>query len=334
MKQIAILVLPRALGSSISIPLEMLSAANDIALTRHQKDSLSNLELVGPKPGVQLLSGGMQVDCLSSISEKNQKHLIFIPGLWRKPAQAVREYPAVPQWLRQQYEGGATICAVAGGAFFAAEAGLLDDRPATTHWHYFQEFTSKYPRVRLQRRRFITSADRVYCTGSVNAIRDIMLHFIAIYYNPSIANEIAQHFTHELKPSFDSELLSRDRHSTHHDEIIIAVQEWMISHFQQPVMIGELAKHFGLSVRSLNRRFRQATDTTPVNYLQGLRIEHAKQLLKHSNLAIAEVALTVGYQDSSQFSQVFRKTNSMTPGEYRRLVRNKLFIAEHGSRAP
>ncbi|MCY4265368.1 MAG: helix-turn-helix domain-containing protein [Gammaproteobacteria bacterium] len=329
MKNIAILVLPRALGSSISIPLEMLSAANDIALARKQKAKLNAIQLVGPHKGAQILSGGMRVDCHNTISEAELKHLIFIPGLWRKPTQAVRQYPAITQWLRQQYESGATVCAVAGGAFFAAEAGLLDDRSATTHWRYFHEFASTYTRVKLQRKRFTTCADRVYCTGSVNAIRDIMLHFIGNYYDTNIANEIAQHFTHELKPSFESELLGRDRHSAHYDELIIAVQEWFMNHFQQQVTVAEVAKHFGLSVRSLNRRFRQATDTTPLSYLQSLRLEHAKQLLKQSNLVIAEVAGTVGYQDTSYFSEVFRRSNAMTPNEYRQLVRNKLFVAEH-----
>lgn len=328
MKHISILVFPRALGSSITIPLEMLSAANDIASARKQSAKRNGVNLVGIGPEQQQLSGGMQVHCHCTLADVRKTDLVFIPSIWRKPAQAIKEYQQISPWLKKHYEGGATLCAIASGAFFVADAGLLDDKPATTHWRYFNELTTAYPKVKLQRKRFTTNAERIYCTGSVNAIRDIMLHFIAELYDVSIANEIAQHFTHELKPSFESEILSKDQHSTHHDERIIAVQEWLLNHFQQEIVITDLAKRFGLSVRSLNRRFKQATDITPLSYLQKLRLEHAKQLLKQSNLVIAEVAGAVGYQDTSYFTELFKKTNSMTPNEYRQLVRNKLFVAE------
>ena len=89
-----------------------------------------------------------------------------------------------------------------------------------------------------------------------------------------------------------------------------------------------MADRFGMSVRSLNRRFKLATNTTPLQYLQELRISHAKDLLKRSNLIISEVADRVGYQDASYFTGLFKKLNSVTPNEYRSLVRNKLFAAE------
>ncbi len=306
----------------------MLSAANDIALSQKHQNSITAIELVGESLEETTLVGGMGIRCNKTISENFQSDLIFIPSIWRKPKQACNAHVSLIKWLSAQYENGATICAIANGAFFAAEAGILDGKPATTHWRYFREFAASYPKIKLQRKRFTTNADRIYCTGSVNAIRDIMLHFIAQLYSPTIATEIAQHFTHELKPSFESELLAKDQKSTHNDELIIAVQEWFISNFQNDLTVGEVAARFGLSIRSLNRRFKQATGTTPLQYLQTLRLDHAKQLLKQSNLVIAEVAGAVGYQDTSYFSELFKRTNSLTPKQYRQLVRDKVFAAE------
>ncbi len=326
MKRISIIALPRALGSSITIPLEMLSAANDIAISRRQPDKVNAIDLISTgKQGVELV-GGMQVNC--NATTRSKADLIFIPSIWRKPRQVVLAHPELTRWLCQQHQAGAIICAIANGAFFAAEAGLLDDKPATTHWRYFNEFSAHYPAVKLQRKRFTTRAERVYCTGSVNAIRDIMLHFVSELYDSGIATEIARHFTHELKPSFESELLSRDQKSTHDDELIIAVQEWLLNHFHMDIAMPDVASRFGLSIRSLNRRFKRAAGTTPLHYLQELRLEHAKQLLKQSNLVIAEVADAVGYQDASYFTELFRKANALTPNEYRELVRNKVFAAE------
>ena len=78
-------------------------------------------------------------------------------------------------------------------------------------------------------------------------------------------------------------------------------------------------------MRSFNRRFRIAADKTPLQYLQEVRLEQAKALLKHSNLTVAEIAFSVGYQDTSYFAALFKRMNAVTPIEYRHLVRTKLF---------
>ena len=155
-----------------------------------------------------------------------------------------------------------------------------------------------------------------------------MLHFVEQLYDESIANEIARQFTHELKRSYESLLLNEDQRRSHHDEEIIKVQEWLDQNYQSNIIIGSVAKKFKLSVRSLNRRFKLATNSSPLQYLQSLRIEHAKELLKQSNLAVSEVADMVGYQDASYFTSLFKKVTAVTPIEYRSLVRNKLFLAE------
>ena len=327
-KRVSVVAIPRALGSSITIPLEMLSAANDIARAKRELAKLVELQVVGIGNNEITLAGGLQVKCQGNICDNDKCDLIFVPAVWRKPKQAVKEHRDLIRWLKQQHSAGATLCAATSGVYFLAETGLLKNKPATTHWRYFNEFSKAYPEVRLQRKRFTTNSDRIYCTGSVNAIRDIMLHFIAELYGTSIANEIAQHFTHELKPSFESLSLSKNQEQAHHDELIISVQEWLQNSFQDQLQIADIADKFGLSTRSLNRRFKQATNTTPLQYLQHLRLEHAKSLLKHSNLIIAEVADTVGYQDTSYFAEIFKKANDVTPNEYRQLVRNKLFVAD------
>ncbi|MBL4728012.1 MAG: helix-turn-helix domain-containing protein [Gammaproteobacteria bacterium] len=231
-------------------------------------------------------------------------------------------------WLVQQHTAGSTLCSIVTGSFFLAEAGLLQGKSATTHWRFFDEFIERYPDIKLQRKRFITSDEKLYCTGSINAFRDIMLYFVEQLYGESIAGEIARQFTHELKRSYESLLLNEDQQRSHHDEEIIKVQEWLDQNYQADVVISALAERFKLSVRSLNRRFKLATNTSPLQYLQNLRIEHAQELLKQSNLAVSEVADMVGYQDASYFTSLFKKATTVTPVEYRSLVRNKLFLAE------
>jgi len=328
MQHVSIIALDKSLGSAITIPLEMLSAANDVARARKQTDKINQIEIIGTGNKLIQLTGGLAIRAARSIHQVPATDLIFVPGIWGNPRAAVRRHPELLTWLQQQSAAGATICSITTGSYFLAAAGLLDGKSATTHWRNFDDFQRRYPRVKLQRKRFITAADNLFCTGSVNAARDLMLHFVGQLYDESIANEIARQFTHELKRSYESLLLEQDPHSTHNDETIIKVQEWLQGNFQNLVQLKSLSEQFGMSVRSLNRRFKQASNTTPLQYLQELRINHAKELLKRSNLGIGEVADRVGYHDASHFCEIFKKLTAVTPKEYRRLVRNKLFLAE------
>ncbi|MDO9477433.1 MAG: helix-turn-helix domain-containing protein [Pseudohongiella sp.] len=327
MKRISILVCPQALASSVAIPLEMISAADTIhRIKNHQRQPSLELKTVARDASTLLaMSGGLLLKPTANLTDNTQNTMVFIPALWGNPRAAVRQLPEAAAWLRQQYAGGASICSVGTGSYFLAEAGLLDQRPATTHWRYFDDFEAHYPAIKLERKKFITHKDRLYCTGSVNAVRDVMLHFVEQLFSSAVADEVARHFTHELKRSYESLLLAADPQDSHHDELIIKIQEWLQKNYQREINMQALSVHFGLNVRSFNRRFRQAANQTPVEYLQEIRINQARDLLKHSNLSIAEIAFAVGYHDVSYFTGLFQRLHSVTPNAYRRLVRTKMF---------
>ena len=327
MKRISILLCPQALASSVAIPLEMLSAADTIHRLRvHQRQPSLELKTVArDASGSLTMNAGIIMQPTAELSDNTQNSMVFIPALWGNPLAAVRLLPEAAGWLRQQYRGGASICSVGTGSYFLAEAGLLDQRSATTHWRYFDDFAAHYPAIKLERKKFITHKDRLYCTGSVNAVRDVMLHFVEQLFSSAVADEVARHFTHELKRSYESLLLAADPQDSHHDELVIKIQEWLQKNYQHEINMQTLASQFGFNVRTFNRRFRQAASKTPVEYLQEVRINQARELLKHSNLSIAEIAFSVGYQDVSYFTGLFQRLHSVTPNAYRRLVRTKMF---------
>lgn len=325
MRHIGLLIPPAALGTSLTIPLEMLHAARSVATAQRVRDSEVQLDTLGTAPGPVTLTGGLNTMPSKRLHTRYHYDLVFIPALWRNPWPQVRRDPKVLNWLRTQHDQGAALCSIGTGSYFLAEAGLLTGRQATTHWYYFDDFEGHYPEVKLQRKRFITHDGRLYCTGSVNAARDVMLHLIEQLWNSDIADQVARHFTHEVRRSYESLLLNQTGQESHHDELIIEVQAWMREAYAQPMPLTTVAHRFQLSLRSLNRRFRAATNTTPLAYLQEIRVENARALLKNSNFSIAEVAFRVGYQDVSHFTALFRRQHGVTPQEYRRLVRTKQF---------
>lgn len=315
----------RALGTSLTIPMEMLHAADMIQRISGMERPLA-MRLANLDGGDSLqLTAGLEWVCRDRLEDLPAPQLAILPAMWGNPAGVAARYPALLDWLRERQRAGTLLCAVGTGSFFLAEAGLLDGRAATTHWYYFDRFAARYPQVQLHRERFITRAGNLLCAGSVNSVRDVMLSFIEERWSPRVAHQVARHFTHELQRSYSARLLHGAPQDQHAHESIIAIQEWMQERFATEISMDRLAADFGMSVRTLNRHFRAATGRTPLQYLQQLRIDNAKELLKASNLSIAEVAFRVGYPDSSYFSALFKKSISLSPKDYRRLVRKKLF---------
>jgi len=270
----------KVLGTSITIPMEMLNAADLIARIHHPKTPKLELQVANLDRGDIQLNAGLQIRCKQSYSKLHHTDLLILPAMWGNPLGVVKKYPEFLSWLRQTASQDCIICAVGTGSYFLAEAGLLNGLVATTHWYYFDQFEKKYPRVQLKRERFITKSGNIYCTGSVNSVRDVMLHIIQQHYDEKIANLVSSHFTHELKLSYTTTFLNTPGHNFHDDELIISLQEHMHRDFNTNLDMKKLGDSFDLSQRSLNRRFKKATGLSPVQYLQQIRLDKAKELLK------------------------------------------------------
>ncbi len=325
MHHVTIVGFRKTLGTSITIPMEMLNAADLINRIKGPGYRKLHMQLVSPDGGNIVLNAGLELVCNTPLSVVANTDLVIVPALWGNPRGIIKQYPELLAWLQHHHQQGALICAVGTGSFFLAQAGLLKHKVATTHWYYFDAFSALYPDVQLQRDRFITRAGNLYCAGSVNSVRDVMLHFIEEASGADVANQVSRHFTHEIKRSYTSTFLKSTPQNYHEDEVIVEIQDWMHSQYHTQIRLEDMAEKFDISVRSLNRRFRQATGKTPVQYLQQIRLDNAKELLRASNLPIAEVAFNSGYPDCSYFSAQFRKAISLSPKAYRDLVRRKLF---------
>lgn len=328
MKTAVFILTRQMLSTSTSWPVDMLNAANNAAR-----------QLCPQKSSVKLITAAVNtqpVQCQSplslipeySIDDIEQADLIYLPALWRNPRPILKENQALFPWLKKQYENGAIISGVGTGCCFMAEAGLLDHKPATTHWYYFDHFQKLYPLVQLKRQHFITEAGRLYCAASINSMADLTIHFIQQLFNKQVAQHVERHFSHEIRRAYETVSYFEDHNINHSDEDIMQSQLWLKSNLSKQFSMTEVAEQFGMSPRNFNRRFKEATGKTPSQYLQDARVATAKDLLQSSNLSIGDIADKVGYGDISHFTQLFRKKLSVTPREYRTTVRAKLFHDE------
>ena len=320
------------LATSVSLPLEQLRAAESFAKAnrslpsqRKPKRTFLNVQLVSANGQSVSSHTGLTLSPDSSITQNHQSDIIYLPALWRNPKPILRKNAPILDWLKQQAKGGSLIAGVGTGCCFMAEAGLLDNKPATTHWHYFDKFQQWYPKVLLKRHHFITQANNLYCAGSVNSMADLTVHFIQRFFSSTIASHVERHFFHEIRRAYDSSMVFQDTIQTHPDEDIIQAQIWLQDNYAQEIKFQDIAQQHGMSMRNFSRRFKNATGVTPLAYLQNIRIRTAKDLLQTSNLSISEIIFKVGYHDQAHFTQLFKKQHGTTPSQYRTTVRAKLF---------
>ncbi len=318
---------PRALSTSISLPMEMIAAATSVARIKKTQQRLWQCHVVAANsPAKQAINFAKGFYVLPKFELDNAPHAdtIFLPPIWGNPDVVVDRSPHLLAWLVERYEAGAQICATGTGVCLLAKAKLLEKKVATTHWYYFDEFAKKYPKVNLQRHHFITQAGSLFCCGSINALVDLTVYFIDNYFGKEVSQVIEQHFSHEINRTYDKPWFSTGA-SRHPDEGIIEVQQWMQSHFSHQFNLKTLAELANMSERNFSRRFKAAVGKPALAYALDLKMQAARELLKETNLNHQDIADQVGFKDVAYFSRQFKLKNQVTPSEYREIVRGKLF---------
>ena len=342
---ICLLALDGMLTTSLSLPLEMLTAANHIhrASQRRIKTDQLKIQIVGTQTNPQSkrsfdlvdcssdtvapirATGGIQIVPHTTYHTIQKASIIFLPSFWRNLKAESQHSPQLCQWLIEQHQAGARICATGTGVFLLAATGLLDGLPATTHWFYLDRLHALYPQILLKKHHLLTRAGRLYCAGSVNSVADLTVHLIGELYDKTIATKVSQQFSPEIRHHHNNLFDLLESHSPHQDETVVLIQEWLQQHYAEVIAMPQLAQRFSMSQRTLNRRFVGATGFTPCQWLLQLRVERARELLASTNLEINDIAAHCGFQDASYFSRIFRQHMATTPLLYRTSVRSKLF---------
>ena len=334
MHRVAILLYPEALATSVTLPAEILNAAAQMSRSSARPARPLSVQLLraiassAARPGAAhtlTLSAGLRMQVDGCFDQLQHCDLLILPAIWRHPRRVQRQCAACLPRIRRLYAQGAELCSVGTASHLLAAAGLLEGRPATTHWHDFQRFASAYPDVELKRRHLVTHSERIYCAGSVNSIADVMVHKVGQWYGARIARAIEAQFSPEARQPLDTAAFLAQSRGAHPDAAIREIQDYLQQNPGAAHSNSALAAMTGLSTRSFTRRFRQATGESPMRYLARLRIGEARALLQHTDLAVADIGWRSGFGSPSRFAQAFRQVTRLSPREYRAAVRGKRF---------
>lgn len=234
-------------------------------------------------------------------------------------------WPEACAWLRRIHEGGGMIGSVCSGSVLLASAGLLDGRTATTHWGFVDHFRSYFPSVVLQPERVLVTvspADQIVTAGGMSSWQDLALYIVARFHGEAAAIKAAKLFLFGDRSEGQLIYAAMTKPQRHEDAVIAGCQEWLATNYALPHPVSQVSQRSGLATRTFKRRFRAATGFAPVNYVQMLRVEEAKQMLETTDDAIDGIAQQVGYEDPTSFRRLFKRATSVTPGRYRQRYRS------------
>ncbi|CAO3426696.1 GlxA family transcriptional regulator [Azospirillum endophyticum] len=226
------------------------------------------------------------------------------------------EVTALTRALRRQHERGAVLASYCTGNYLLAEAGLLDERPATTHWAKARDFARRYPRVALRAQEILTEQDGILSGGSVTSYLTLAVRLVGRLAGADLAAATARMLLIDTSRVSQASFATLVEEHGHGDRLVARAQRRMAETIQQASSLSELAAHLAVSERTLNRRFKQAIGIGPLEYLQALRVETAKQLLEAGTSSIDDICQRIGYADSSTFRALFKRLVGHSPREY------------------
>ena len=250
-----------------------------------------------------------------------QPDIVCIPDFYVNPGDSVAgRYEPEVQWLKLVHDRGAVLASSCSGAVLLGEAGLLANCDATIHWGYVKTLTNNYPgvKVRLQQSLVLSGeAQRIVMAGGGSNWQDLALYLIARHVGLQQAIEVAKVYIlqwHDLGQKPFASLMSFRQTN---DALINKCQAWVAENYATPSPVAAMIGVSQLPERSFMRRFHEATGMTPLDYVQALRLEEAKQMLETGDLAVEAIANEVGYEDASFFGRLFRRKVGLTPAQYR-----------------
>ena len=287
------------------------------ANTGKKTESLFETQILSPDGKAFCVNGGFQITPDGSFMDIKQTDLVVIPPFLPNVELLRDNAKDMLDWIKARYEQGVIIAALCTGSFVLAETGLLDGRLATTNWIYARLFRRRYPKVLLKPERILTQDKGLICTGAVSAFYNLGLHIIELFGSSELASQCSKAFLVDSNRISQSSYVIFNAYKGHGDNEILKAQQWMEAHLTENVSMENLAGHVGISPRHFIRRFKKATNESPLNYLQRMRIEKAKTILETRTDTVDEITRAIGYENSSTFRKLFKECTGLSPREYR-----------------
>jgi transcriptional regulator GlxA family with amidase domain len=266
-----------------------------------------------PEPGPVPTTGGLDLHIRHGLDAVRDADTVLVAGTGALHTADPRTEAA----LREAAAAGKRIASLCTGAFSLAQAGLLDGRRATTYWGHAEELRRRHPEVDLRGDVLYVQDGPVLTSSGYAAGIDLCLHVIRTDYGAAVANEVARlALVAPVRPGgqtqFTQTPLPPERGTACAD-----TRGWAMRNLDRPLTLTDLARHAGVSVRTLTRRFHAESGVSPLQWLLHQRIERAKELLETTALPMDQVARSCGLGTADSLRGHLVRRTGLTPSAYR-----------------
>lgn len=313
MKKIAIIVYDGCWAMSVMMLKDFFHVVNLLSIRQGLAESYQ-VEMISLDGLAKTSASGPSIEVDDKVRRETTYDLVILPSFeGNRLIQIQEENDDLVDWLKSQIQQQTPILALTTAAYFLAATQQLQHVLLATHWAFLRELKRLFPQSSFTANRNYLQSEQIYTTGTLLGTFDALLGIVAQqkgdYFAQLCASHLLMHAPQELNP-----VLPNFRN--HCDEAVLQVQDWLDINFSQENRIADLAKQFNFSERNLKRRFQLATQISPNQYLQQVRVDKAKKLLLTTEMNVQQIAYAVGYENVSFFIRVFNKITGCTPSQW------------------
>jgi len=325
-KHIVMVVMPDSLSIDLIGPSDVFATANralenfDVS----QPDEGYEITYASAIPSLQIkTNNGLIIQCQTSVYNLHEPiDTLLVAGFssdrnWAK-------YQDLYQWIYSKAISIRRIASVCVGAFVLAEAGLLKDKKATTHWNSCRELKNSYPSIQVDSDAIFIKDKTIYTSAGASSGIDLALALVEEDFGRKISLKVAQSLVLYLKRSGNQSQFSfLLQQQLSEKEPFRELQEWIINNLTQDLRIWVLADRMAMSERHFVRLFKAETGLTPTKYIEKLRIESAKQLLSETSFTLDKIAECCGFGNKESMNKSFKRNIETSPYQYRQYFGSK-----------
>lgn len=312
MRTVAVLAEPDVIAFDLAIAIETFGR---VVLANGEPGY--RVRVCGAEPVVA--AGPIGITTEFGLDELANADTIVVPG--RNDVTAgVRDDVVVA--LKEAYRKGIRIASICSGAFTLAAAGILDGKRATTHWMGADLFAANYPGVRLDADALYVDEGQILTSAGASAGLDLCLHMVVLDYGSAVAADAARMAVTPLhRTGGQAQFIIRNRREAGTE--LDGLLAWIESNARLPLTLNDIAAQASTSVRTLNRSFKRETGQTPMQWVNGVRIRHAQELLEATDDGVESISRRVGFASTANFREQFRRVAGVPPQSYRTTFHEK-----------
>lgn len=261
--------------------------------------------------------GGIALECSTTLDEiEGELDTLIVAG-----SSVGSERPLdrrIVEWVRKRAPGVRRVASVCSGAFYLAEAGLLDGRRATTHWRYVRRFAERYPTVIVEPDPIYVRDGKFYTSAGMTAGMDLALALVEEDYGGEVALAVARSMVIYLRrPGGQAQFSAMLKRQAPESSPVHRVQHWIAEHLEEPISVDRLSEVAGMSPRNFSRVFVRDTGTTPWKFVEEIRLEEARRMLQATTETVDRVAELCGFGSTDTLQRQFQDFYGASPSDFR-----------------